>query len=124
MGACVASEFGEFLRAHRKAKGWTLETASQAVGISYSRLAEIERGRSYRTENATRPSRELLERIATAYGLSTALLLERGGYPAFDSPEISDEARRVLALFESLPPDRRHVVAELLTMLAEPSQAV
>lgn len=38
------SEFGERLKSHRKAKGWTLEQFGQKSGVAFSTISKAERG--------------------------------------------------------------------------------
>lgn len=113
------SDFGSYLKAQRKARGWTLKEAADRIGTSTSRLAEVERGKSYHTEHATRPSRDLVERMAKAYELPADLLLIEAGYTPSPAKELSPEASRMLLLFESLPLDRRQLALGILRLMAE-----
>ncbi|MNL38773.1 Helix-turn-helix domain protein [compost metagenome] len=113
-------DFGKYLKAQRNARGWTLRHAAKQIGTSLSRLSEIERGQSYHTEHATRPSRELVEKIAQAYELSPTLLLTEAGYPVGPTAELSPEAVRMLSLFEALPTERKRLALGILRLMAEP----
>jgi transcriptional regulator with XRE-family HTH domain len=114
------SKFGSYLKEQRKARGLTLSKAAELIGISTSRLAEIERGTSYHTDHATRPSRELVEKIAKAFDLPRDMLLIEAGHPVDAVSELSPEARRLLLLFETLSPERKRLALGMLRLLAEP----
>lgn len=113
------NDFGSYLKAQRKARGWALKAAAEQIGTSTSRLAEVERGKSYHTEHETRPSRELVERMAAAYGLPVDLLLIEAGYTPSIAKDLSPEANRMLLLFEALPPDRKDLALGILRLMAE-----
>lgn len=113
------SEFGSYLKAQRTARKWSLRDAAGRIGISTSRLAEIERGLSYHTEHATRPSRDIVERMAEAYELPLNLLLIEAGYTPSPVMDLSPEASRMLLLFETLPADRKHLALGILRLMAE-----
>ncbi|MNS01618.1 Transcriptional regulator ClgR [compost metagenome] len=112
-------DFGDYLKDQRERRKWTLRHAAEQIGTSASRLSEIERGQSYHTGHATRPSRELVERIARAYDLPLQVLLASAGYPEVNTPELSAEARIAAALFENLSPERKDLALGMLHLLAE-----
>lgn len=60
-------EFGEFLRATRKAVHYSLDTAAAKIGCSKSYLWELENGRC-------EPSLMLAKCVADAYGLALETL--------------------------------------------------
>ena len=111
--------FGPQIRARRKALGWTAAEAAQRLGVSRSRLAEIERGTSYNTTHPTRPSRELVVKIAAVYDLPADLLLMAAGYPTEKPLDLSPASRDVLFLFERLSPAGQSVALGMLRLLAE-----
>lgn len=113
------SDFGAYLKAQREAKGWTLREAAKRIKVSASRLTEIERGKSYHTDHATKPSREVVERIAQAYDLSKDLLLAEAGYDVGPLSELSPETLRLVRLFESLPLEKRKLALAVLRLFAE-----
>lgn len=115
------NDFGSYLKAQRKARGWTLKEAADRIGTSTSRLAEVERGKSYHTDHATRPSRELVERMAYAYGLPVDILLIEAGYSPSPARDLSQEDNRMLLLFQALPPDRKELALGILRLMAEGS---
>lgn len=117
------SKFGTYLKELREAKGWTVRKAASMIDVSPSRLAEIERGESYRTLRETMPSRELIGRMAKAYEVSADILLELAGYQVNKAiPEISAEARLVLELFEGLSPERKDLAIQMLRVFARPAR--
>lgn len=113
------SDFGSYIKGQRKALGWTLRQAAAHIGVSSSRLAEIERGKSYHTDHATRPTRELAERIAQAYDLPMDIVLAEAGFPLRSTPDLTPESTRLLAMFETLPPEKRHIVLGILHVFVE-----
>lgn len=117
------SDFGNYLKDQRERRKWTLRHAAEQIGTSASRLSEIERGQSYHTGNATKPSRELVERIALAYDLPLQVLLASAGYPESGPREFSDEAKLVAAIFENLSPERKELALGMIRLLAESKDA-
>lgn len=66
MGLAVV--FGRNVRERRQAKGITLEAFAHDVGLSYSYIGELERGRR-------NPTLKVVERIATALEVDPLKLL-------------------------------------------------
>lgn len=66
----LARLFGQNVRAARLAKGVTLEAFAYDVGLSYSYLGELERGRR-------NPTLRVVERIANALDLAPLALLTK-----------------------------------------------
>lgn len=66
----LASVFGQNVRAARRAKGITLETLAHDVGLAYSYVGELERGRR-------NPTLKVVERIAEALGQEPLILLDQ-----------------------------------------------
>lgn len=64
----LATIFGRNVRERRKAKGVTLEAFAHDVGLSYSYVGELERGRR-------NPTLKVVERIATALEVDPLKLL-------------------------------------------------
>lgn len=56
-------KWGRRIRAFRKLKGYTQEGLAKEIGVSLSILGEIERGSRV-------PSKEMVEKIANAFGIS------------------------------------------------------
>lgn len=111
--------FGAYLKEQRSRRGLSIRKAAALVGVSPSRLGEIERGESYRTLRETRPSRELIESLARAYEIDVNGLLEMAGYQsAAAAPAFSPKARLAIELFESLDPDRQELALEMLKLFS------
>ena len=109
------SRFGAYLKELRERQNWTVRKAAAVIGVSPSRLAEIERGESYRTLRETKPSRDLITRMAKAYEVSCDILLELAGYQVNKAmPETTPDARLMLELYESLPPDHKELAIQML----------
>ena len=66
----LASTFGENVRKARRAKGMTLEALAHDVGLAYSYVGELERGRR-------NPTLNVVERIAKALGQDPIDLLDK-----------------------------------------------
>jgi transcriptional regulator with XRE-family HTH domain len=67
----LATNFGQNVRARRQAKGVTLEAFADEVGLSYSYVGELERGRR-------NPTLKVVERIAATLGADPIKLLSAG----------------------------------------------
>ena len=65
----LATDFGRNVRARRRAKGITLEAFAHDVGLSYSYVGELERGRR-------NPTLKVVERIASHLGTDAINLLK------------------------------------------------
>jgi transcriptional regulator with XRE-family HTH domain len=113
------SDFGALIKSKRQALGWSLRVAATQIGVSSSRLSEVERGRSYHTDGPTRPSRELVERIAIALRMPPDVALAEAGYPARAPTSLAPDSSRLLALYESLSPDRKAVALEIMRVLSD-----
>ena len=112
-------EFGARVRARRNELRFTVRDAAKRLGISPSRLAAVERGRSYSTDATTRPSRELVERFARIYGLPQDVLLAAAGYDAGVLGELDDDARHLLIMFNSLPADQKRFALDIMQVIAK-----
>lgn len=67
--AAVARQLAERLRGLRRGRGWSLDRAAQACGVSKAMLGQIERGESS-------PTVATLWKIATGFGCSLSSFLE------------------------------------------------
>lgn len=110
--------FGAFLQRLRKERQWTLRRASQAIEISHARLAELEAGVSRSTRHPTRPTREMVLRIAHAYKVSTDMLLAEAGY-AVERPGLRDDEVLLLDLYNQLDGSHRAMAARVLRAMLE-----
>ena len=106
-------EFGERLRGLRSEKGLSLRKAAALIGVSHMRLGELEKGISRTTYHRTRPTPELVGRIATAYGEPKDALLELAGY-ARERPELSYDDQLLLDLFHEIELDQRAMVLRIV----------
>ena len=64
-----ASSLGEIFKRERIKRGLSLRTAGEMIGISHSYLASLENGADPRSGLPLVPSREVISKICTAYGL-------------------------------------------------------
>jgi transcriptional regulator with XRE-family HTH domain len=116
-------ELGRYLKSLREAKSLTVRSAASLLGISASRLAEIERGRTYHRDQPTRPSRELVEQMASAYEMSQDILLTAAGYPPESGSHLSDDTRIMVSLYESLSPEQKALAIGILRLMTSSRQA-
>lgn len=80
-------KFGPYLRALRKQNGLTLKQVERAAQVSNSFLSQIERG----LRNPPHP--DILNRLATVYGVPAHDLLQAAGYIKMASAEKSQRER-------------------------------
>lgn len=99
------NELGSFLRAERTTRRLSLRAAADLIGVDHMRLSDIEKGINRATGNPTRPSAEMLQRIARAYQVPQEHLLELAGLRRI-MPDDDDETRLLMAMFGEL--DRYH----------------
>ncbi len=112
-------DFGAFIKSKREARNWTLREAADHIDISSSRLSEIERGVSYHTERPTRPTPDLVERIARVYDVPVAYALAEAGYTPHNGLRLAPDAELLVSLFESLDRERRELALDFLRLLLE-----
>jgi len=96
---------GKYLERVRMQKKMSLREAAEKSGISYSYIRDIEIGKSRKTGKEVKASVDVLKRLAEAYDLDYADLLERAGY--LDESMIYDAARKV-----------NHVIREVSSVYA------
>lgn len=65
----IAKRFSKTAKALRQRHGLSLQKAADRIGVSKAHIWELERGES------ANPSLNLIERMATAYGVSIATLI-------------------------------------------------
>jgi len=82
------SDFGPWLRAQRLRHELTLKAASEALGVSFTRLHKLEIGGRVRA-----PSLELVQQIAVLYGRDLDEVLALAGFKVDLAPELRDAAR-------------------------------
>ena len=111
-------DLGPYLKAEREAQGLGLREAARRIGISHTRLTEIEKSRSYSTQDSTKPSRETLKKIAACYCLSEAVLLALAGYGGADLATLPADQSEVLALYDGLSPERKLLAIATLRAFA------
>jgi len=96
---------GAYVRAARRRQGWTLREAARQVGLSHSRLFELESGVSSRTGKPVVPTQANLEALASGYGLPLDHLFALAHFPGYLSSRdgLSAEELGLVALYRSLP---------------------
>jgi len=109
-------------KAQRRARRRTVKEAAARIGVSSSRLAELERGKSYHTDHATRPSRDFAERIAEGFGLAPSDVLAEAGFELPAAVPVSKDTARLISLYERLSPDRKALAMEMMRLFARTSE--
>jgi transcriptional regulator with XRE-family HTH domain len=104
--------FGLRLQALRKARGWSLRRASQEAKVSHMRTGELEIGVSRSTSHSTRPSVELVKRLALAYEVPTDNLLELAGY-AVERPDLARDEVLLVDYYRGLNEENRGMLIAL-----------
>jgi transcriptional regulator with XRE-family HTH domain len=112
MGEAHGSSLGQYLRAVRIARGWSLRVAAKQIGIAHSRVDEIERMIDARTGKPFVPSYINVVKIARAYDLPLDDLLRRAGYTP--GIELAEDEWRLLGLYRQLTPGQREALFTLL----------
>lgn len=105
---------GEYLKQVRLSKGWSLRQAAKAVGITHSRVDEVERMVDARSLKPFVPSYVTVVKFAKAYGLPPDELLRRAGYEP--GIELEPEEWSLIRGYRGLPLGQRQ---RLLTVLRE-----
>lgn len=103
---------GDYLKNLREKRGLSIREAARRVGISYTRLQELERGISRTTGKPTSPSTEILIKIAKGYEQPIPVLLEMAGL----SPVSQDEHQEaeLIKVFRELSPKGRELALALV----------
>lgn len=107
--------FGLHIGRLRDACGLSLRQAAKRVGVSFSRLAEWERGTDSHTGKPVFPPRHAVIDLARVYGAPADELLALAGYRTSLEPATPEEAR-LLGAFRQLDAPGRQ---KLLAMAAE-----
>lgn len=103
---------GEYLKKLRQERNLSAREAAKRIGISYTRLQELEMGTSRTTGKATSPSTDVLIKIAKGYDQPLPLLLEMAGLSPV-SPDERQEAE-LLKMFRGLSPRGRDLSVALI----------
>lgn len=72
------TEFGNYLNALRKKKGYTLRKVEEISGVSNAYLSQLENGK------IKSPSLSVLHKLSKAFGVSYSLLMKHAGFPLHD----------------------------------------
>lgn len=103
---------GEYLKQVRLSKGLSLRQAAKVVGITHSRVDEVERMVDARSLKPFVPSYVTVVKFAKAYDLSPDELLRRAGYEP--GIELEPEEWVLIKGYRGLPQDRRQRLLEAL----------
>lgn len=102
----------EYLKELRHERGWSVREAAKRIGVSYSRLQELEAGISRTTGKTTSPSTDLLIKVAKGYEQPLPLLLQMAGL----TPVSQDERQEaeLLHIFRTLSPRGRNLALSII----------
>jgi transcriptional regulator with XRE-family HTH domain len=93
--------FGDALRRKRQERGWSLRELSRRAGVSFGRLAEIERGRDAHTDRPIAPGYHITVKVAAALGEDPLPWLALAGHRP--GPELTEGEWRLVARLRNLP---------------------
>ena len=93
--------FGLYIGRLRDQRGLSLRQAAKRIGVSFSRLAEWERGADSHTGKPIVPPRQAVLDIARTYAVPGDELLALAGYRTSQEPATPEEVR-LLAAFRRL----------------------
>ncbi len=74
------SDLGKLFREIRLSKNWSIRQAAKNMGISYSYLSILEKGKDPRTGKDSNPKPEMLKIISKAYNYPYEELMKTAGY--------------------------------------------
>lgn len=80
MGDRIMKNLGELFRQIRLSKNWSIRKAAKLMGISYSYLSILEKGKDPRTGKNSNPKPDTLRIISKAYDYPYEELLKEAGY--------------------------------------------
>lgn len=103
---------GEYLKNLRLEARLSAREAAKKLGVSYTRLQEVESGISRTTGKATMPSVDFLIKAASGYGQPLPLLLEMAGL----APKSQDEVKEaeLIGVFRRLSPKSQDLAIAVL----------
>lgn len=102
---------GEHLRNLRTQRNLSIRSAAKLIGISASRLQELETGISRTTGKRTSPTTDALFKIAQAYDQPAATLLELAGLVTVTA-DAAQEAE-LIQVFRRLDSDGRDLLVSI-----------
>lgn len=78
------SDLAKLFREIRLSKNWSIRKAAKNIGISYSYLSILEKGKDPRTGKDSNPKPEMLKIISKAYNYPYEELMKKAGYLSDD----------------------------------------
>lgn len=117
----IMDTFGSFIRRERERQGLSLDRAAARVGLSKSRLRELESGLSLKTGKPSRPTAENVNDLARGLGLDQDHLAGLAGLGYRVNPDSQLESA-LLAAFRSLPQEHRGLAVRILEAMREEAQ--
>jgi transcriptional regulator with XRE-family HTH domain len=107
-----SGSFGSRVRELRRRKGITQVALAQQLGVT-------QRGISYYENEADNPSMDVIERIATALGVSKRLLIEDDDQQVANEPLPIRSLQQKMKVVPKLPPEDQRYLVRTIEMLAQ-----
>jgi HTH-type transcriptional regulator, competence development regulator len=102
---------GNSLKDARGALGWSLRVAEEKTGVSNAYLSQLE------SAKIKQPSPKVLHKLAEAYGLSYALVMEYAGYPIPAEAQLSGPEQRFMSRIGRTTGSEQEKLVEYLCFL-------
>ena len=102
-------DLGDRLNSLRRKSGQSLQSVADAIGVSKAHIWELEKGRS------SNPSFELMQKLATHFGVGAKVLTGEADEPAVEDLQIGRIHRDLKALSDR---DRR-IIEEMVRSMAK-----
>ena len=121
----MSEELGKYLREARHKKNLSLREAAKRIGMSSSRLQEIEASVSKISGKLTKPKPSTLSMIASTYNLPEPMLLDMSGYkklPDSTDPPSVKNMDKMNTLFSVLNEQYQTLLIRFAEVLLEEQQ--
>jgi HTH-type transcriptional regulator, competence development regulator len=102
---------GETLKNARTALNWSLREAEEKTGVSNAYLSQLE------CAKIKQPSPNVLHKLAEAYSLSYALVMEYTGYPVPEKAQFSTTEHRFMSRLGRTSNSEQKALVEYLRFL-------
>ena len=99
-------EIKEKIDVMRKARGWTLSRLAKEIGLSTTSVY------NWYNEKNTNPSREAIEDVCAAFGVSVAEF-----YADVETDKLTEKELRLLQLFREIPDKNKDKALSMLEIL-------
>lgn len=116
----LSEKFGEYIKKARLENGLSLRSAATKIGINHSRLSEIEKGTTFRTNTPTTVKREQVLKIAKLYQIPADFLLKLAGYyaPPINSNKLP-ETEELISMYNELDNAHKELVRKMVKEMSQ-----